>query len=272
MGHNPAHKELDMKPAAAAILAGLSMLVTFAGCAVTPESATESSSEDLSLQPVQIKTIHVARATETTVSYTGQPRYVGAQIHATKGTDISVTTRIDRGLVAPVAAVADVHLHVLARSVGQTITGSPNLTLAFADAIAPEDGTYWVLFGEDSRQSFELEVSYSLLGGASAACSADSDCISNACVHGACELSPSFGNCIDDGDCTSGKCGGNGKSSGQCSGLPEGTCKVDADCTQHVCKHDGTCGCMAVGTSPPGGTANTFFCCSQEVDDHGVCK
>jgi hypothetical protein len=59
--------------------------------------------------------------------------------------------------------------------VSQKVEGRPSAGTASPGRIAPADGTYWVLFGEDHRQSFDLKIEYSGLAGADAACSADSE-------------------------------------------------------------------------------------------------
>jgi hypothetical protein len=247
-------------------------LAIAAGCFATPPSDDVAQDEGaLTLQPVQITPVALTAGHETKVHYTGHTRYVGKKIVARKGEDIVVSTWIHQGGVSPVAAIASESLGVLSRTVGETITGSPNDTLAWTDVIAPADGSYWVLFGEDTRESFDLELTYLVERSSGAACATKDDCLSGACVHGTCELTTVGGRCARDADCTAAKCQGAGKSAGQCADLPSGTCKLPGDCLTNVCSA-GACSCVAAGHLPAI-TNEAFTCCSHEVDGHsGMCK
>jgi hypothetical protein len=247
-----------------------------AACSATPGTNASADAVTLApagqdLVPAQITPIALDRSQETTVHYSGHTRYVGKKVHVAKGEDIVVETWIDQGGASPVAVVTDANLHVLLREVGGTITGSPEVSSVFIDLIAPADGAYWVLFGEDDRTKIDLKLTYLVRSSAGAACHADLDCVGGACVAGACELTPAFGSCLLDTDCTAGACNELGKSAGQCAALPEGTCKLAGDCAKHVCTA-GACGCVPAGQKPPADFDEAFACCNQEVDDRDVCK
>jgi hypothetical protein len=215
--------------------------------------------------------VSIERSAPATIAYTGHTRYVGKKIRARKGEDISASTLIHRGGTASVAVVTDANLHVLARDVEGPLTGSSNVSFAEADVVAPADGEYWVLFGEDSRMAIALEVSYDVLSRAGAACEADTDCIGRACVSGTCRVTPAFGLCVVDADCTSGRCNREGTGRGQCDPMPDNTCKLDGDCAKHVCMA-GACSCVPAGHAPPAEFDEAFACCSQELDARHLCK
>jgi hypothetical protein len=232
-----------------------------AACAVpTAEDAAGTSDELQTLVPEQIEDVgEFMPNTARTVQYTGQRRYVGIRIHADTGVKIMAAIDIASFNASPVAGIADANLHVLDRFVGGTISGGPGHSFADSQVIAPESGTYWILWGQDQRKPFSLEISYTVKRSAGIACHHDNMCVSESCVAERCEktkMGTHVGGCIVDSDCTSNSC-----SSGLCQPILDGgACTASSDCEHLTCESN-RCTCLGGGV-----TADTpVKCCSHRI-------
>lgn len=193
------------------------------------------------------------------VAYTGKRRYVGARVEAPAGARIQVRTHIEKGMVKPVAAITDDALHVLAREVGGTISGGPGHSVAYAQFVTLTAGTYWVLWGEDSRHHFTINATYEVKRNAGVACHHDNMCASESCKDGACATASPGGwprGCIVGSDCTNGKC-----IDGLCEPSLDGEACTDANDCVHLGCAAGTCTCLPAGTP----SSDAQMCCSQWV-------
>ena len=206
------------------------------------------------LQPVQIKDLgSLSLFVNHTISYSGNPRYIGAKVHVAKGEEIDLANTINSE-VFPVVVIADSTLTELVSVTGETITGSPNFASAFATLVAPADGEYWMLFGEASRKPFKLVASVTLEDRSGATCSNGDSCVSFRCVAGHCDVSHPTEGCLANSDCTSGKCE---TAEHVCQFISSGdACNPgdNSDCEQGLC-NNGVCGCWPDGTHVTSGDA-----------------
>jgi hypothetical protein len=231
-----------------------------AACAAEGEGATADANEELRLVPAQVEDIGEFMPNSTrSVAYSGHRRYVGIRIHADKGVKIRSFIDIRSFGKQPVAAVADANLEVLAREVGGTISGGPGHSVAFAEIVAPAEGTYWLLWGEDTRHPFTLELGYSVKRSAGVECHHDNMCISESCVSERCAQTTSanpLGACIANADCTTNIC-----VSGLCQLIPDGlACTASHDCEHHTCE-SGRCTCLNGGEA----SSDVQKCCSRHI-------
>jgi hypothetical protein len=232
-----------------------------AACVVpSVEERAEVSDELTTLVPAQIEDIaEFMPNSSRSVAYSGRRRYVGIRIHADKGVKILTNIDIERFNVKPVAAITDEKLHVLAREVGGSISGAPGHSFSFAELVAPAAGTYWVLWGEDTRTPFTLKLSYSVKRSAGTHCHHDNMCVSESCVAELCmktQTGTYVGGCIVDSDCTSNSC-----VSGLCMPILDGgSCSASSDC-EHLTCESGRCTCL-----PGGATSDSpQRCCSHRT-------
>jgi hypothetical protein len=229
-----------------------------AACGGTPQDELAEDVE--ALVPAQIEDIgEFMPNTQRTVAYSGHRRYVGIRIRADKGVKILDALDIATFGVKPVAAIADEQLRVLAREIGGPISGAPGHSFSRSEVVAPADGSYWLLWGEDTRQPFSLGISYTVKRSAGVSCHHDNMCISESCVDERCSQTRTgthVGACIVAADCTSNSC-----VTGLCQRiLLGGACSRSSDCEHNLCEN-GVCSCL------PGGTASSDVqkCCSHHV-------
>ncbi len=238
-----------------------------AACAAGNQDPGEGVSADESNLVVgQIKDIGFFWPSDTrNVDYTGERRYVGTKIDAPEGARILLHGHIARGMKQPVAVIADEQLNVLAREVGGTVSGAPGHSFVRAEILAPRSGKYWVLWGEESRQRFALEISYGVKRSAGVECHHDNMCISESCQEHRCAKTtfsqyPAL--CIVNSDCTSDRCDGY-----LCQKRWNGdACAEAAECMQDVCAA-GVCSCIEAG----GVASSPQQCCSRSMSGE-VCQ
>jgi hypothetical protein len=242
-------------------LLGFMIVAASAACAAGAVDEADSRTDDLqTLVPAQIEDVgELMPNTARTLAYSGRRRFVGIRIHADKGVKIRGSLDIETFGVKPVSAIADDTLRVLAREVGGSISGAPGHSFSSSEIVAPADGMYWLLWGEDTRRPFSLEISYTAKRSAGVTCHHDNMCVSESCVAERCAKTRTgthVGGCIVAGDCTSNTC-----SSGLCQPiLLGGACSASSDCEHNLCEN-GACACL------PGGTVSSDVqkCCSRHI-------
>ncbi len=225
------------------------------------------------LQSVQIKDVGSINAAGDHLHYTGHPRYIGAKIHADQNSLLQTANQISQE-EHPTIVVADADLNVLVKVNGGTLAGGPGFSVADATFAIPSTGTYWLLFGEQNRQAFTLDVNYELTHPAGSSCSHASDCTSDVCTGGVCRAHSPVSSCTINADCTTNVCDTSDNAC-QFSGVG-GSCTGNADCNTNICTH-GTCTCIPPGPVPAELVTNVLAqCCGgqpmeTESDGSEVC-
>jgi hypothetical protein len=223
-------------------------LVLAAACSAGGEDLGEgTAAADAALVSQQITEIGFFwPSSPRTIHYTGERRYAGTRIDAPEGARIQLDAHIASGMKEPVVVIADEQLNVLAREVGGTISGAPGHSFARADLIAPKTGKYWVLWGENTKRRFDIEISYGVKRSAGVECHHPNMCVSENCgADHRCAKStltqyPSL--CIVASDCTTDRCDGH-LCQKRWNGDP---CTDSAECMQNLC-NEGICACVPDG-------------------------